>query len=170
MGAGPAARLTAAALALALAACSAGEAPRALALGDSVPAEWLPPAGAAGGTPLVWVFRTADCLQCQGLDYPLRRLQASHGGVVPLVAVHVGAEADTALVRAFFAQRRLRVARLVTLSPRRFRRAFPGAELPALYLVRGGEVAWTSTARPVPGAGPVRLDSVVSALRAASPR
>jgi hypothetical protein len=165
---GPFARLAAAAALLGAAGACTGGAPAAPALvpGDSVPALWIGGVGAGAGTPLVWVFRTEDCLTCQGLDYPLRRVQAAYGARVPLVAVHVGATADSTVARSYFARKRLNVSRLVTISPREFRRSFGEPGLPALYMVRDGRVAWSSNARIDPGAGPVRLDSLLRALRA----
>ena len=39
---------------------------------------------------MAWVFRTDDCLSCQGWSWAFRRIQQNHKGKVKLYAVHVG--------------------------------------------------------------------------------
>ena len=164
--------LTVLALAAA-AACARGEAAvSTLDVGQAVPREWTEAAPRDQGLSLVWVFRTDDCLTCQAADYPLRQVQARFGDQVPLVAVHVGAEADSTIPNAFMRTRRLRTAERFTVSPRAFRRAHGDAALPTVVLVKGDTIVWTSTIRAGnAGAGPVELDTVVNHwMRKAPPR
>ncbi len=151
---------------LATGACAApaGE----LRAGGSVPAEWLvpddKPASAAGRTHLVWVFRTADCLSCQSFDYAVRRLQSTYGDSLPLVAVHVGEVSRAQVPQSFFRARRIRISRTITLSPRQFGRRYGDGGLPALLVVRGSTVAWSS-ALPAGVANATQLDSLVQRVR-----
>jgi hypothetical protein len=151
---------------LAAAACTSSN--EELRAGGTVPAEWLTAGGApavpAGQTTLVWVFRTDDCLTCQSFDYAVRRLQATYGDSLPFVAVHVGDAARERVPRSFFRARRIQVARSVTLSPRRFRRSHRETGLPALLVVRGSTVAWSS-ALPAGVANAGQLDSLVQDVK-----
>lgn len=137
-----------------------------LAIGSPVPADWVPPeAGVAPSTFVVWVFRTADCLTCQTMDYSVRRVQASFGSAVPLVAVHIGAAADSLLPRSFFLQKRLTVSRTVTMSSRDFARKYSETDLPVIYVVKDGGIAWSSTSRGRPAGARIPLDSLVGSLQ-----
>lgn len=156
------------ALIVALAASACAPPGEELRAGSTLPAEWLaaeaPSGSAAGETRLVWVFRTADCLSCQSFDYAVRRLQAAYGDSLPLVAVHVGEAARAQVPRSFFKARRVQVDRTVTLPPRRFEERYGGTALPALLVVRGNTVAWSSTL-PAGVADAVQLDSLVRHVR-----
>lgn len=155
---------------LATGACAApaGE----LRAGGSVPAEWLATGGTSGSaaapTQLVWVFRTADCLSCQSFDYAVRRLQSAYGDSLPLVAVHVGETSRAQVPGSFFRARRIRISRTTTLSPRQFGRRYGDAGLPALLVVRGSTVVWSS-ALPSGVANATQLDSLIQRVRAHVP-
>ncbi|MCA1791506.1 MAG: hypothetical protein LC667_17155 [Thioalkalivibrio sp.] len=135
-----------------------------LRAGETVPDKWLATDGAAGAalaeTKLVWVFRTADCLTCQSFDYAVRRLQSTYGDSLPFFAVHVGEPAREQVPRSFFLARRIRVARTVTLSPRQFSRYYRDTGLPALLVVRGSTVVWSSSL-PSGVVNASQLDSLV---------
>ena len=156
------------ALLILLAAGACASSAEELRAGGTVPAEWLTAGGApampARQTTLVWVFRTDDCLSCQSFDYAVRRLQATYGDSVPFVAVHVGDAAREQVPRSFFRARRIQVARSVTLSPRRFSRSYRETGLPALLVVRGSTVAWSSSL-PSGVASAAQLDSLVQEVR-----
>ena len=151
---------------LATGACTApaGE----LRAGGSVPAEWLATGtrsgSAVGPTQLVWVFRTADCLSCQAFDYAVRRLQATYDDSLPLVAVPVGQTSRDQVPRSFFRARRIRISRTITLSPRQFSRRYGDSGLPALLVVRGSTVVWSS-ALPAGVANATQLDSLIQHVR-----
>lgn len=152
------------AVALGLLAACGGE-PAALTPGAPVPAGWQA-RGAPGRPAVVWVFRTEDCLSCQSLDYSLRRLQRTRGDRVSLVAVHVGRTADAGIPAAFFASRRVRTSAAIDVTPRRFRRQFGDVTLPALLLVRGDTIVWSSTAPGQPRLTLARIDSLFASTLA----
>lgn len=165
----PAARLIAAlATALLGAGCASDPPARVLAPGDPLPEAWLvaPGADLREGTAVVWVFRSEDCLSCPDVDYPLRRLQARHGTEIPFVAVHVGGRHRESLAASFFRERRVAVRRAVTLDPRDFRREFGDPPLPALYVVEGGKVRWTSAGQGTGSYRTMQLDTLVQSLLA----
>ncbi|HEX2209767.1 MAG TPA: hypothetical protein VHG93_18950 [Longimicrobium sp.] len=138
-----------------------------LSRGDAVPESWLTgaPATADSQVVLVWLFRTADCLTCQSLDYAIRRIQAG-GDAPPFAAVHVGRTDGESVPRHFFRGRRIRVASLVTVSPGEFRGAAGSTPLPALLVTRGRRVAWTS-ALPRGVTTAEQLDSLIQDVRGA---
>jgi hypothetical protein len=151
----------------AVAACApAGE---ELTAGRAFPGEWDPEArqehgaAGAGATFIAWVFRTEDCLSCDSFDYAVRRSQAALPEAVPLVAVHVGSPSAEQVARSFFAGRRIRVDRYVTVSPHRFRRLAGPSALPAVVLVREGRVAWTS-ALPEGVSTPAEFEALLRAF------
>lgn len=159
MGAGARAAVAAWVACVLVAACTPTGA--ALSRGDAVPESWLGNEAAAADSQviLVWLFRTADCLTCQSLDYAVRRIQA-RAEAPPFVAVHVGRHDQEEVPRHFFRSRRIRVASLVTVSPREFRAAAGETPLPALLVTSGRRVAWTS-ALPQGVATAEQLDSLV---------
>lgn len=135
-------------LAAAVAACSPpGE---ELTAGRAFPRAWHPDAQQnadqtqAGGPFIAWMFLTENCLSCDSFDYAVRRSQAAVPASVPLVAVHVGSRSAEQIPRSFFASRRVRVDRYVTVSSRDFRRLAGPSALPAIVLVKEGRIAWTS--------------------------
>jgi hypothetical protein len=134
-----------------------------LAAGQAIPADWAgTTAAAASPAALVWVFRTEDCLTCQSADYALRRVQARFGERVPFLAVHVGTLGDSTIPKAFFRARRLRVDRLVTVSPRDFARQHGEAVVPSFLLLSAGTIVWSSARAGNPGvAGSIQLDTLV---------
>jgi len=148
-------------LILALAAACGGPPSASLATGQPVPPEWRPQ-HSAGRTAVIWVFRTEDCLTCQAFDYSLRRLQRAHAGEVALVAVHVGHRRDAEIPRAFFASRRLELAATAEIPPRRFRRRYGDAPLPALLLARGDTIVWSSASPGQPRLTLAGIDSLFS--------
>lgn len=156
------------ALIIVLAASACAPPGEELRAGSTLPPEWLAAGDAAGSaakeTRLVWVFRTADCLSCQSFDYAVRRLQAVYGDSLSLVAVHVGETARAQVPRSFFRARRIQVDRTVTLSPRQFEGRYGNTALPALLVVRGSTVAWSSTL-PAGVANAAQLDSLVRQVR-----
>jgi hypothetical protein len=159
------AALTALLAAAALAGCG-GAAPRGEVRLALVPAEWAASGPTRGdSTAVLWVFRTEDCLSCMAVDYDVRRVQARFGTAVPLIALHVGHPEQAAIPRAYFRARRLRVDRAVTLPPREFSARYPASPLPALYLLQGRRVVWSTAPRPGARAAPVRLDTLVERLR-----
>src|ERR1044071_7202310 len=104
------AAVTVAAL-LTLAGCSGGSGrDRELGVGDRVPPGWDPAEyDSAAGIEMVWLFRPEDCLNCQNIDYSVRRVQQVFGSNVPLVTVHVGHPEDSRIVAGFFRRRRVRI-------------------------------------------------------------
>lgn len=133
-----------------------------------VSAAWTASGPRAGDTTAVlWAFRTEDCLSCMGVDYDVRRVQARFGRSVPVIAIHVGSEEQSAIPRAYFRARRLRVDRTVTVAPGEFGERYPGTSLPALYLLQGRRIVWSTSSSGSTRATPVRLDSLVERLRAA---
>lgn len=147
-----------------------GEAADEVVVTDTVPAEWIARPGAfAQSTTLVWLFRTDDCLTCQSFDYAVRRLQAIYGDSVPFVAVHIGDASREQVPRSFFRSRRISVARLITVPPRSFRRSDREGKLPALLVVHGRRVVWTSTL-PQGVATAAQVDSIVRSVREANVR
>jgi hypothetical protein len=142
----------------------------ALLPGNPVPASWFPPASdTTPSTFVVWLFRTEDCLSCQSMDYPLRRVQANFGAAVPLVAVHIGSPADSTIPRALFLDKRLRAHHL-TITPQEYERNFLDPVAPSVYVVRDGRIVWSSSAQSSTGIRPVQLDSVVRTLRGGGAR
>ena len=113
---------------------------------------------------MVWVFRTADCLSCQSIDYVVRRLNAAHGDSLRVLAIHIGDQAGRSVVDRFVTTRRVALDGLVTISPREFSRHFRSTALPALLVVGGDRVEWSS-AIPRGVAGLAQIDSVVRAVR-----
>jgi len=150
-------------LSLLLGGCSSpAERSYTLSSGDSIPENWIPgTTREVPGTFFVWLFRTEDCLTCQVMDYQMRRVQAQFGEAIPLVAVHVGVEADSTVPQAFFARTRLRVSRQVMITPREYERNFTKAEVPSIYLVHNGRIAWSSSDRSNAQKGTVRLDTLL---------
>lgn len=146
--------------------CSAGAASRPAADLSSVPVAWTA-AGphAEDSTAVLWVFRTEDCLSCVGVDYDIRRVQARFGRAVPLIAVHVGSDADSVISRACLRTRRVNVDHAVRVSPRAFLEMYPGAALPGLYLLRGRKVAWSAASATGVTPERVQLDTLVQRLR-----
>lgn len=147
-----------------------------------MPREWLPaglpasvdalsaPPAADSAVTLLWAFRTNDTFSCQSFDYVMRRLQGTHAAALPLAAVHVGGPSGEEVAEQFFRSRRIRVAHQVTVAPRRFRREFEDPGLPALMVVRGKRIEWSSTL-PQGVSTPEQVDSVVRrALRAVPAR
>ncbi|HLM68795.1 MAG TPA: hypothetical protein VK358_14745 [Longimicrobium sp.] len=139
-----------------------------LRAGTTLPSGWFAepaaPAGADAQTRLVWVFRTADCLSCQSFDYAVRRLQSTYGDSLPFVAVHVGDAEREQVPRSFFRARRIQVARTLTLPPRQFSRRYRDTGLPALLVVRGSTVAWSSSL-PAGVADAAQMDSLIQDVR-----
>jgi hypothetical protein len=139
-----------------------------LRAGTTLPSDWLAetaaPVAAGAQTSLVWVFRTADCLSCQSFDYAVRRLQTTYGDSLPFVAVHVGEAESEQVPRSFFRARRIQVARTLILSPRQFSRRYRDTGLPALLVVRGSTVAWSSSL-PDGVANAAQLDSLIRDVR-----
>lgn len=86
---------------------------------------------------IAWVFRTEDCLSCQGWSWAFRRIQQKYAEQVKLYALHVGD--DVSAVDEFFRRERL-AGSLVHLRPREYRRVFGSTALPALYLLKGETV------------------------------
>lgn len=154
-------------LAATLAACGGTAVPRGEARLATVPAAWTAAGPAPGdSTAVLWAFRTEDCLSCMGVDYDVRRVQARFGAAVPLVALHVGHAEQAAIPRAYFRARRLRVDRTVTLPPGDFRARYGDAVLPALYLLQGRRVVWSTSPRPGQRVAGVQLDTLVQRVRA----
>lgn len=151
---------------LLLAACGGAAPARAvLATGAPAPSEWAVPAWSpAPRTYVVWVVRTEDCLTCQEVDYALRRVQARFGGDVPLLVVHVGRARSETIPREFLRSRRVDAA-FLTLSPGAFARRFGDPVVPALHVVDGGVIAWSSADLRSRGALRVPLDSLVAGFR-----
>lgn len=114
---------------------------------------------------MLWLFKTENCLSCQMMDYHVRRVQVKFGADVPLVAVHVGADADSLIPRSFFFQKRLDVSRTITVAPREFGARFSQTDLPAVLVVSNGRIAWSSVSVGGPAGASIRLDSVVGSLR-----
>jgi hypothetical protein len=112
----------------------------------------------------VWVFRTDDCLSCQAVDYPVRRVQSKFGAGVPFVAVHVGQTSEREIPRAFFSARRIRVDRLVEISPDQWAAEFPGTVLPSLFVIKNADIYWSSTFFGRAGAKKIVLDTLVEAV------
>ena len=166
----PAAVAAALLAALATGSCDRDTPPGAAREATSVPAAWAMAGPAAGdSTALLWTFRTEDCLSCMAVDYDVRRVQARFGPAVPLIAVHVGRREDSAIPRAYFRTRRLRVDRAVTVSPNEFRRLYPGVALPALALLRGRAIAWSTSSPAGRRAARVQLDTLVQRVREGRP-
>lgn len=144
-----------------------------LAAGMTLPPAWLADGShaqaPAAGTGVVWVFRTADCLSCQSIDYVVRRLSAAHGDSLRVLAIHIGDQAGRSVVDRFIAGRRVGLDGLITISPREFSRHFRSTALPALLVVGGDRVEWSS-AIPQGVAELAQIDSVVRAVRARVPR
>jgi len=156
-------RLTVALLAAATVAGCRAAAPRDAADLTAVPAAWtVAGPGAGDTTSLLWAFRTEDCLSCMAVDYDVRRVQARFGPAVPIVALHVGSEGEAAVPEAYFRARRVRIDRTVRVSPGELRKRYPGAVLPALYLVRGRAVVWSTASR---GGSRILLDTLVARVR-----
>lgn len=152
---------------LAAAGCGDGAARPAPPPLTSVPAAWTFAGPAAGDTTaILWAFRTEDCLSCMGVDYDVRRVQARFGPAVPLIALHVGSEGESAIPRAYFRTRRLRVDHTVTLAPGGFRELYPGVALPALFLLQGRRVAWSTAGTR---STRIQLDTLVQRLRQGLP-
>lgn len=156
-----------------VAACSpAGE---ELKAGQAFPAGWQPQAQqeaggeGAGATFIAWLFLTENCLSCDSFDYAVRRSQASLPAAVPLVAVHVGSRSAEQVPRSFFASRRIRVDRHVTVSPRDFRRMAGPSTLPAVVLVKDGRIAWTS-ALPEGVSTPAEFEDLLRGFQASAAR
>lgn len=164
-------RLSAALAAVLLAGCGADPPAQMLSTGDAVPEAWLvaPGIDLRQGTNVLWVFRSEDCLGCPDVDYPLRRVQARFGEEVPFVAVHVGGRHRDTLAASFFRQRRVAVRRALTIDPRDFRREFGDPPLPALYVIRGGKVRWTSGGQGTESYRTVQLDTLVMGVLIADP-
>lgn len=163
------ARALAAAVAAALAACGGPGAELALGAADTVPAAWLPVSHAHSGAALVWVFRTEDCLTCQGFDFALRRLQRTYGSAVPLAAVHVGHAAHASIPRAFFSRRRVVLSAETRIDPREFSRRYGEVAMPALLAVREGRIVWSSTVADSVPLTEARLDSLLRSFVAPLP-
>lgn len=137
-----------------------------LSRGSMVPAQWMAPgADTAGNASILWVFRTEDCLTCQNMDYPVRKVQSSFGPSVPLFAVHVGSEEQAAIPQSFFRTRRLRVEQSVNVPLRDFRNEFGDVALPALYVVKGRRILWSSVSDSAGPSGAVQLDTLVRRLQ-----
>ena len=154
---------------LAAAGCGAGAA-RPAPPPAFVPAAWALAGPAAGDTTaILWAFRTEDCLSCMAVDYDVRRVQARFGPAVPLIALHVGSKGESAIPRAYFRTRRVRVDRAVTLPPGEFRARYPGVVLPALYLLQGRRIAWSTASPPGTRVAPIQLDTLVRRLRQGLP-
>lgn len=133
------------------------------------PAVWQPQ-GDTGSVPfMAWLFRTEDCLSCDSFDYAVRRSQASLPLAVPLVAVHVGSVGDEQVPRSFFAARRIRVDRHLTVTPREFRRMAGASALPAVVLVKEGRIAWTSSV-PQGVSTPAQFEGLVRAFHGTGAR
>jgi hypothetical protein len=103
------------------------------------------------------------------VDYDVRRVQARFGPAVPLIALHVGSEGESAIPRAYFRTRRLRVDRTVTLAPGEFRERYPGIVLPTLHLLQGRRIAWSTAWAPGTRATRIQLDTLVRRLRQGLP-
>lgn len=161
MGARQPALIAAAVLA---AACAAPEA-APLHPGSTVPAAWRTSAAAADEPTLFWVFRTADCLTCQNLDFEVRRVQRRLGERVRVVVVHVGAERDEAIPRAYLRERRVR-AELRTVPAALHRRILPDTAIPAVYLADHGVIRWHTRLSDNPDQVSTRLDRALAALAA----
>jgi hypothetical protein len=168
MGRGAFAAVTSLAMAAVVSGSCGGERTRDLAAGMALPAEWLSAGNDArvpvAGAGVVWVFRTADCLSCQSIDYVVRRLTAAHGDSLRVLAIHIGDEAGRSVVDRFITSRRVALDALTTVSPREFSRHFRSTALPALLVVQGDRVEWSS-AIPQGVAELTQIDSVVRAVR-----
>jgi hypothetical protein len=141
-----------------------------IATGTMLPEAWFPPSGPGEqiGTPgVMWVFRTADCLSCEELDFALRRLKATLPDV-EIRALHVGTSQERRLVERFLTGRRVGVQSTVTVSPREFQRAYGATALPAILIHSGGEVVWVSTRAGVP-MQPATLDSLIRRIVGGKP-
>ncbi len=95
------------------------------------------------GVRLLWINSTADCLDCQNLDYRLRRLQARWKPDLKLTLVHVGSPDDETIAAAFLRKHRL-AGSVVSVAGGTMSRYEPAVVTPALILLADGEIAWTS--------------------------
>jgi hypothetical protein len=140
-----------------------------LTVGTTLSAEWFSTYSeqTVAGDGILWLFRTADCLSCEELDFAVRRVNAAMPQM-PVLALHVGTQKERRLVERFLVERRVLVESLVTLSPREFQRTYGSPVLPALLIHEGGKVVWMST-HQMDQQRPTRLDSIVNLLVAAKP-
>lgn len=120
---------------------------------------------------VVWLFRTEDCLGCQTVDYPLRRLNAELGGSVPILAVQVGSAEDSVLANGFFHEHRVPVNTLLSVDPRSRAgsKISHGWLIPALYVVEQGRLAWAANRDSTIGAHLGLVDVVRSTLSHSGP-
>jgi hypothetical protein len=109
-----------------------------LQAGDPAPALW---SQSPRGVSVAWVFRTEDCLSCNAPSFRLRQIQQAYGSQVAIFATAVGVPSD--LLNSFLARERLKVD-VVHLRKAEYRQVLGRTPLPALYLVKDGDIvgAW----------------------------
>jgi hypothetical protein len=112
------------------------------------PAVWTQAAEEAGiprGAYLAWVFQTQDCLECEEIDYPIRRSQRRYRGLVPFLAIHLGSPTDSAIPIGYFRERRMEVARVIHIRTQDTGTWIPsGWPVPGLYVVDAGRITWAA--------------------------